>query len=258
MNQAVTMSPSETGRVIDLSSYARFTSTFPLQGEHLYARLFDAHQDIVQTRKQKVAVANLARIFDATFAISAASGFDKMSLRDLSRQADMSMGAIYSCISRKEDIVLMVADIVRQSSELTRQFSLQAASCRAQLEQGLRFHLYASTLLQPWYFFLFFETRSLSDAQQQASKQIELDAIGWFEAQIEEGIASGEFKPLDASMLANTLVVLLEDWYLKPWKYQAGSSRSGSAKQALKQKEKNINAYYASLTAQMARLLAVE
>jgi AcrR family transcriptional regulator len=236
-----------------LASYADFLKSFPLQGENLFTVLFDRHSGIIQTQKPKFAVANLQKIFAATFEISAVSGFDRMSLRDLSRRTGMSMGAIYSCISKKEDIALMTADIVRLSSELTRQHGLQASSTWAQIEQIIRFHLYASTLLQPWYFFLYFETRSLPAEQQLESKQIEIDAIQGFATQISSGVARGEFECEAPEIVANTIVVLLEDWYLKPWKNQL--PKRGELNRS--QQETQLNNYYQSLIKLVKKLLSV-
>jgi AcrR family transcriptional regulator len=245
---------------IDLSSFDAFKQTFPLQGELLYTTLFERHSQSVQTQKVKFAVANLEKIFSATFAISASSGFDKMSIRDLSKQTGMSMGAIYSCIRKKEDIALMVADIVRLGSDLTRQYAMQESSYWSQIEQSIRFHLYASSVLQAWYFFLYFETRSLPEQQQNESKQIELDAIATFKHQIEAGVKTGEFQTDNASMVANTIVVLLEDWYLKPWKSRLlnhdPSSTKGSGTSEPKV-EVRINNYHQSFIELVKKLLVV-
>lgn len=240
----------------DVTSFASFCKDFPLQGEQLYTTLFDRHSEIIQTQKARFAIANLEKIFNATFEVSSVSGFDRMSLRDLSRQTGMSMGAIYSCISKKEDIALMVADIVRLSSELTRQHAMKSASLWSQIKQSIRYHLYASTLLQPWYFFLYFETRSLPEDQQEASMQIELDAITGIHARIEEGIESGEFQATNAETVANMIVVLLEDWYLKPWKTQPGRGAEKSLTHQQDQEEK-LEKYYQSLIQMVGTLLAV-
>lgn len=237
--------------VVELSSLSAFIDTFPLQGESLYTTVFHRNSDIVQTQKARFAVANLEKILTATFEVSATSGFDRMSLRDLSRQTGMSMGSIYSCISKKEDIALMVADIVRLSSELTRQHAMQSDSLWAKIEQSIRFHLYASSLLQPWYFFLYFETRSLPDAQQRESKQIELDGIKSFELQIQAGIDAGDFFTSDPRMIANTIVVLLEDWYLKPWK----TLSPWKSNLSIEQQEKQINNYSQSIIELVRKLL---
>jgi AcrR family transcriptional regulator len=236
----------------ELTSLTSFIETFPLQGESLYSIVFNRNIDIIQTQKARFAVANLEKILTATFAVSATSGFDRMSLRDLSRQTGMSMGSIYSCISKKEDIALMIADVVRLSSELTRQHAMKSDSMWSKIEQSIRFHLYASTLLQPWYFFLYFETRCLPEEQQRESKKIELDGIRSFEAQIQTGVDAGEFYTSDARMVANTIVVLLEDWYLKPWKTLSPWKTNIS----IEQQEKQINNYSRSIVELVRKLLA--
>lgn len=249
-NAVIDSSPVALSTQQQLVSFAEFLEIFPLKDEKLYTILFDRHAARIQTQKAKYAVANLEKILNATFEVSSVSGFDRMSLRDLSKRTGMSMGAIYSCIRKKEDIALMVADVVRLSSDLTRGHAMQADSAWSQIEQSIRFHLYASTLLQPWYFFLYFETRSLPQQQQTESKQIELDAIESLKVQIERGIQSGEFQNVDSSMLANTIVVLLEDWYLKPWKTQL-LARSAA------EQEQRIDNYYQSIIKLVSKLLAV-
>ena len=252
---ALTRTTSDSAELlrVDTSSYTRFLETFPLQEEALYTGLFERHGDVIQTQKAKFAVANLEKILTATFEISANSGFSRMSLRDLSKKTEMSMGAIYSCIGRKEDIVLMVADIVRLSSQMTRDHAKASDSSWTQIEQSLRYHLYASTLLQPWYFFLYFETRSLPVDQQQASTRIELDAIDSFQGQIEAGIESGQFTANNPRAIANSIVVLLEDWYLKPWKTQLQSREL----QTNQQREEFIDAYYLDLITMTKSLLGI-
>ena len=255
MNSVLESTSKKTGSlgaVAEINSLAQFMESFPLQGDELYTTVFNRNSEIVQTQKARFAVANLEKILSATFQVSATSGFDRMSLRDLSRQTGMSMGSIYSCISKKEDIALMIADIVRLSSELTRQHAMQSDSLWIKIEQSIRFNLYASTLLQPWYFFLYFETRCLPEAQQRESKQIELDGIKSFEAQIKSGVESGEFHTKDPRMAANTIVVLLEDWYLKPWK----TLSPWKANISIEQQEKQINNYSQSIIELVRKLLA--
>lgn len=157
----------------------------------------------------------------------------------------------------------MVADIVRQSSELTRQHALRVDSLWSRIEESIRFHLYASTLLQPWYFFLYFETRSLPEPAQTDSTNIELEGIHSFQTHIEAGMSSGEFKCEDPRMVANTIVVLLEDWYLKPWKHrlldaqeQPFDGRSSKGVKQQEQQEQQLNNYYQSLIKLVKNLLS--
>lgn len=236
----------------ELDSYADFVAVFPLAGERLYGRVFERNSDLLKTQKPKFAVANLEKILSSTFEVSAVSGFDRMSLRDLSRQTGMSMGAIYSCINKKEDIALMIADIVKLSNNYTIEYGMQGDSAWSQIERTIHYHLYASTVLQAWYFFLYFETRSLPEQEQEQSKQIEFDSIDALEKAIINGVACGEFHTADARMVANTIVVLLEDWYLKPWKTKVFESKNN----ALVKQEDQIKQYSWSLLEQVKTLVA--
>ena len=65
--------------VVDLSSFTAFLEHFPLQGESLYSAVFERNSSVIQTQKPRFAVANLEKILNATFEISAGSGFDRMS-----------------------------------------------------------------------------------------------------------------------------------------------------------------------------------
>lgn len=86
--------------------------------------------------------------------------------------------------------------------------------------------------------------------------QIELDAITGIHARIEEGIESGEFQATNAETVANMIVVLLEDWYLKPWKTQPGRGAEKSLTHQQDQEEK-LEKYYQSLIQMVGTLLAV-
>ena len=102
--------------------------------------------------------------------------------------------------------------------------------------------------------FSFFETRSLSEEQQQASTNIELQAIHAFEEHIEAGIKAGEFAAVNARAAANAIVVLLEDWYLKPWKNYAGSELPALSDQY----QHRTDYYFDELMSLAAKLLHVD
>ena len=238
----------------EIVSFTQFLEEFPLANERLYMSVFERNSDLVKTQKPKFALANLEKILTSTFDVSSVSGFDRMSLRDLSRQTDMSMGAIYSCISKKEDIAVMIADIVKLSNNYAHEYAMQADSAWNRIERSIRYHLYASTVLQPWYFFLYFETRSLPEQEQLESKQIELGSIDALEQAILAGVENGEFRNTDARMIANIIVVLLEDWYLKPWKTKVFSHKN----KAIADQEELINNYYRSLLDLIKNLVMAE
>lgn len=200
------------------SNFEAYRHSFPYQGDELFKLLFSRHKHCIKSKKTSTVVNNLEKIFAATFKLSARIGFHEMSLRDLSRETGISMGGLYSYLTKKEDIALMVLDIVELVTEENNAKASAEVDDLISLEMAIKHHLYASTLLQPWFFFLYFETRCLSPENQARSKAIEMNTIAMFEKRIQQGLDSGKFDVTSPYFVAQTMLIVLQDWYLKPWK----------------------------------------
>lgn len=203
------------------STFSEYEAHFPYQGDQLFHLLFERNQERIKSKKVEVAAANLKKIFEATFHLSSKIGFHEMSLRDLSRETGLSMGGLYSCLTKKEDIALMVLDIVDIVSKENNEKALAEVNELSGLEMAIKYHLYSSTILQPWFFFLYFETRCLSDEDQAKSKAIELSIINTIEEIIQSGVDKGIFDVNSSYFVAHTILIAIQDWYLKPWKNKA-------------------------------------
>lgn len=214
----MTLTENSTAALPDLSSYETFSKTFPYRGDLLYKKIYQQNKSCINIKKSHVAVANLKRIFNATFKLSSETGFHAMSLRDLADSTGLSMGSIYSTISKKENIAVMVKNLVNEVSEQYMMIGRLQSDAWSKLETTIRLQFYNSCMLQPWLFFLYFETRSLPEKHQLASKQIELNSIENYRTIIESGIKDGMFMTEQAGFIAQNLLVLIQDWYLKPWK----------------------------------------
>lgn len=202
------------------STFEEYKQHFQYQGMGLYHLLFERHQNLIKSKKMEGAANNLKKIFDATFHLSAKIGFHEMSLRDLSRETGISMGGLYSCLTKKEDIALMVLDVVALVSEENNAKAIAEEDELSSLEMAIKYHLYSSTILQPWFFFLYFETRCLSNEDQQKSKAIELKMIETLESVIQSGVDKGIFDVTSPYFVAHSILIALQDWYLKPWKHK--------------------------------------
>jgi AcrR family transcriptional regulator len=200
------------------SSFNAFSENFDYRNDQIYQMVFERNQDRIKLKKSGIAAVNLKKIFESTFALSAKIGFHEMSLRDLSKATGISMGGIYSCLSKKEDIALMVLDIVEKVTTENNDKVKTETDELLSLEMAIKYHLYASTILQPWFFFLYFETRSLSSEGQKRSKAIEMNTIETFENIISIGLNKGIFNVNSPYFVAHSITIVLQDWYLKPWK----------------------------------------
>jgi len=212
-------------------SYSDFKREFAYKGESLYSLIFNRNKDKIRISKEKFAVKNLRKIIDATFHLSSKIGFQAMSLRDLSTETGLSMGGLYSSISSKETIAIMVKDVVALVCENIVEESRQQQDPAIALEILVRGYLYASTLMHHWFYFLYFETRSLPPVDQEQSKNIELTQVEELEKRINQLVlkkaklgGGGESKDgVDvchkSEFVATMALSLIQERYLKPWKY---------------------------------------
>lgn len=205
------------------TSYADFKKGFAYQGDSLYGLIFKRNKDQIKISKEKFAIKNLQKIFDATFLITPKIGFQAMSLRDLSTATGLSMGGLYSSISNKEAIAVIVKDVVSVICAEIVEESREQRDPLIALQVLVRGYLYASTLMQPWFYFLYFETRSLPQSDQEESKNIELVQVEELSKLIQQ-LTPDSDACHKSEFVATMALSLIQERYLKPWKYQKAAA----------------------------------
>jgi TetR/AcrR family transcriptional regulator, cholesterol catabolism regulator len=182
--------------------------------------LFSSKRTSFQIKKEKTIAKNLEKIFNAALRISNHRSFHAMSMRDLSKEAGLSIGALYNYFSGKETLLTMMQ---QQRRAITRRI-LVAAVTKAQtpteqLRTAIRTHLYLSEIMQPWFYFSYMEAKNLTPAERQAAVKGELNTEQLFADILEAGVEQGEFDTTDCRMTAALVKAMLQDWYLKRTKY---------------------------------------
>jgi AcrR family transcriptional regulator len=189
--------------------------------ENICRDIIQENKGVISVKKEQVAVKNMMRILDAVFALNREKGFETMTLRDLSRKSGLSMGALYSYFPGKEELRSM---ILRRGVAYTRKVILgQAGACSdpvERLEVAIETHLYLTEALRPWFYFAYMEASSLSRREKQRAMEDELMTEQIFFHILEEGVASGDFDCPDVELTAALIKAVLQDWYLKRWKYK--------------------------------------
>lgn len=143
-----------------------------------------------------------------------------MSLRELCRETELSMGGIYSCIESKEMIAIMVKDMVKMISSDIIDNALRHKDKKHTLEEIITHHIFAAELLHPWFYFLYFETRSLPPDHQKDSKTIELRITSALESVLSE-IDNHEINDNKKyHFIATMALSMVQEHYLKYWKYK--------------------------------------
>lgn len=201
-------------------TYAQFQKRASLSRADICQEILGDHRGSIKTKKEPRAVKNLELIFDATLQVSNRKGFQAMTMRDLSQASGLSMGALYSYFSSKEELLEMVQSTGRKvTGRLLAQGVEGVEDPVERLTAAVRTHVFLSEAMQPWFFFSYMEARHLGERQKELAKQGELATERLFADIVREGAQRGMFVERDPHLTAALIKAMLQDWYLKRWKH---------------------------------------
>lgn len=202
-------------------TFLEFKKLVTISWEEICREIFHRHGDRIRIKKEDKVVENLMKIFNATLAISNRKGFQAMSMRDLSRESGLSMGALYSYVPGKEDLVELIQTQGTQTvfHVLTGQIA-GTEGTREKLRRAIQTHIYLSEVMQPWFYFSYMEAKNLTREQQKEAIEGELFTERVFTELFEEGNREGVFAVANPLLASSAVKALLQDWYLKRWKYR--------------------------------------
>lgn len=200
--------------------FETFKGLVRLSMEDLCRDLFLGNRESIKIKKEGVAVKNLVKIFNAALSLSNQKGFKAMSLRDLSAEAGLSMGALYTYFKSKDELLHMVQ---RQGMMVVRRV-LQGQidgvdDPRTKLRKVIQAHLYLSEVMQSWFYFSYMETKNLAKEEHKRAIEAELFTEKILIDIMKKGQEKGIFRPVEREMAGAVLKAMLQDWYLKRWKY---------------------------------------
>lgn len=202
-------------------TFQDFSGRVMVSVDELCRDYFRAHRDLIRVKKEEVAVRNLVTIVNATIKLSCRMGFDAMSLRDLSGESGLSMGALYSYFSSKDDLLSIIQYHGQSAVErVLRENTRQESDPAAKLRNAIRTHLYLSELMSKWFYFFFMETKNLNKKYQKISVESELMTERIITDILEEGVKGKVFKDVNIQLTGSVIKAMMQDWYLKKWKYK--------------------------------------
>lgn len=201
-------------------NYAEFQKLITESKEDICREVYLKNQEKIRIKKEKTAVKNFEKIFDAVFKISYAKGFQAMSMRDLSNESGLSMGALYGYFASKEELLKIIQ---RQGRSMITRVLVDLTGTvdapREKLCAAISAHIYLSEMARPWFFFIFMEARNLNREELEASQTMEAATEDILVEILEEGETKGVFKSQEHRLTASLIKAMQQDWYLKRWKY---------------------------------------
>lgn len=188
----------------------------------LCAAIFRQFNATIRVQKEHVAVPNLEKIILAALEIGRRKGFHSTTTRDLAEASGLSMGAIYNYVESKETLLRMIlAGVDYAVDNAIMPFDKGEQDDPALRLYGLiRRHIEVSDVLQRWFAFAFLEVKAFDEEARNIVLQSEMRNEKLIADAIAEGIALGRFIDLPPLTLAAMIMPLLQDWYIKRWKFR--------------------------------------
>jgi len=198
-----------------------FKNRVNMSKENMSREFFRENRDRIKIKKEPVAVKNLMKISEATLSLSNEKGFSAMSMRDLSARAGLSMGALYSYFSNKDELLDMIQQqSLRVAARVLVDQLTGIDDPLLKLKQAIYAHLYLSEIMHPWFYFSYMEAKNLTKQVQKKAIGLELFTEKIFIDIIEQGKQDRTFKEVNKELVAAMIKAVLQDWYLKRWKYE--------------------------------------
>ncbi len=196
--------------------YNAFKKIYGATNQDISREVYRNNKDIIKIKKEKTAVNNLEKIFNAVFYIAYKKGFQAMSMRDLSQKTGISLGALYAYFKGKKDLLGIIQtqgwSIIKKDLE---QVSKIHENPRKRLKAVIKAHVFLSELFRPWFYFTFMEARNI-----EAAKSMENHTQKILTEILETGENLGVFKSGDHRLTASMIKAMQQEWYLKRWKYK--------------------------------------
>lgn len=201
-------------------NYAEFQKQVNISKRDLCREVFAENRKSIRVKKENTVVKNLEKIFSATLRISNKKGFQAMSMRDLSRETNLSMGALYSYFASKEELLAMLQNQRRTiTKRILKKHIARKTHPASRLRAAILTHLFLSEAMQPWFYFSYMEAKNLSRKEQEMAVASELYTEQIFEDIIKKGQKQGVFRLCNTQLTASIIKAMLQDWYLKRSKY---------------------------------------
>ncbi len=209
-----------TAMATDSEGFPAFHRALCNRQEEFLREVYERHQDVIRIKSEAVALRKLGLIFEKTLEISNHSGFQATSVRDLSEATGISMGSLYSYIESKDRLLGMILSYGRVVVDRTLRIPDAVTDPVARLRHVLRTHVYVTEVLQPWFYFSYMESRHFDRDARERAIAGELRTERLIIGLLEEGMARGVYRIEDPEFTAALIKPLLQEWYLKRWKYR--------------------------------------
>jgi AcrR family transcriptional regulator len=168
------------------------------------------HVDIPTTRRQQ--------IFDAATKIFTEKGFEGASMREISREAGLSIPTMYQYFRSKDDILELIFDtyLTKVEADL-RSAIVGKASATERLIAAIGATFNSLNIHHRQIRIMSYDTKSLRIPARTAVINRMRQYLHIFTGIISEGVQSGEFRQVDPELFGNLLAMMCQVWIQRHW-----------------------------------------
>ena len=202
-------------------TYNEFKKIVKISKEEISGQILERNRDSIKVKKEEKVIENLIRIIDATLKICSKKSFKAMSIMDLSAESGLSCGALYSYFSSKEELLVLIQTQGREiANRVLVDQVVKSSDPVEKLRIAIKSHIYLSEAMRNWFYFTYIEARNLPKNEQKLAIESELQTEKLFIDIINGGIEEKVFRDENVVLVASVIKAMLQDWYLKSWKYR--------------------------------------
>jgi len=201
-------------------NFSEFQHLMSVSRQDFCREVFDQNRETIRIKKEKIVIKNLDKIFAATLKISNKRGFQTMSMRDLSLETGLSLGALYAYFVSKDDLLEMLQQQGRTITSRVLEKGIQHETHPlSKLRAFIKTYLYLCEAMHAWFYFSYMEARNLNKAEREKALASDLMVEERLVSIFEQGEKEGIFKPCNHPLTAGSINAMIQDWYLKRWKH---------------------------------------
>jgi AcrR family transcriptional regulator len=203
------------------TSYAAFERRLLPLLDELFLTMLRENRDRIKAPADAESALKMGRIFRSALSLSMGNGLASVELCEIARGAGVSEKELGRFFAGKDDLRSYV---LRYWAAFIARMVLAEAepqpTAREQLAAAVRTQIYLAEAMREWFFFSYMEARYLDREERRMAMANEKLTETMFVEILKRGQEQGEFWLRDLDLTAAVLKAMLQDWYLKHWKYR--------------------------------------
>lgn len=158
------------------------------------------------------------QIFDAALKVITTKGFERATIREITRQAGLTIPTMYQYFKRKDDILELIFDTYIQKMETDLKTAIVShGTAREKLTAAVRVTLASLHNYHREILIMAQETKSLRPDVKKIVVKKMLRYLSNFVEIIDLGVQTGEFRKVEPELYANLIPMMCQVWTQRYW-----------------------------------------